>query len=178
MRTQRTTLLTGFSALILSIFLSSLVFAEGNLFEKEVETETVAVKLVRDTAKGGYDLITTAELKALIDAKKDMVVVDTMPFEASYKANHIPGAKQCLFPIPDMTAWDTKETEGKTQKDFEKILGPDKNRLIVVYCGFVKCTRSHNGAVWAKKLGYKNVKRYTGGIYAWKGAGNSVESAK
>jgi rhodanese-related sulfurtransferase len=101
-----------------------------------------------------------------------------MPYEASFKANHVPGAKQCLFPIPDMTAWDTKETEGKTRKDFEKILGPDKNKLIVVYCGFVKCTRSHNGAVWAKKLGYKNVKRYTGGIYAWKGAGYQAESVK
>jgi rhodanese-related sulfurtransferase len=35
----------------------------------------------------------------------------------------------------------------------------------------VKCTRSHNGAVWAKKLGYKNVYRFSGGIFAWKGAG-------
>jgi len=174
MRTKRTLI----SGLIITLALSTSVFADMNLFQKEVETETVAVKLVRDVVKGGYELITTAELKALMDAKKDMVIVDTMPYEASFKANHVPGAKQCLFPIPDMTAWDTKETEGKTQKDFEKILGPDKNKLIVVYCGFVKCTRSHNGAVWAKKLGYKNVKRYTGGIYAWKGAGYPANSVK
>lgn len=174
MRTKRTLI----SGLIITLALSTSVFAEMNLFQKEVETETVAVKLVKDVVKGGYDLITTTELKALIDAKKDMVVVDTMPYEASFKANHVPGAKQCLFPIPDMTAWDTKETEGKTQKDFEKILGPDKNKLIVVYCGFVKCTRSHNGAVWARKLGYKNVKRYAGGIYAWKGAGYPTDSLK
>jgi rhodanese-related sulfurtransferase len=178
MRTKRTVIsgviLSGFIALALS----TTVFAEANLFQKEVETEAVAVKLVRDTAKGNYDLITTDELKAIVNSKKDMVIVDTMPFEASYKANHIPGAKQCLFPIPDMTEWNTKETEGKTAKDYEKILGPDKNRLIVVYCGFVKCTRSHNGAMWAKKLGYKNVKRYPGGIYAWKGADLPVESVK
>ena len=163
---------------LISLIFSASTFAEGNLFQKEVETEAVAVKLVRDTARGGYDLITTDELKALVNAKKDMVIVDTMPYEASYKSNHIPGAKQCLFPIPDMAEWNTKETEGKTIKDFEKILGPDKNKLIVVYCGFVKCTRSHNGAVWAKKLGYKNVKRYTGGIYAWKGADLPVSSVK
>ena len=68
-----------------------------------------------------------------------------------------------------MAAWDTKETAGKTSADYEALLGGDKDRTIVVYCGFVKCTRSHNGAVWAKKLGYKNVYRFAGGIYAWKG---------
>ena len=53
---------------------------------------------------------------------------------------------------------------------FIVVLGYDKDRPIVVYCGFVKCTRSHNGAAWAVKLGYKNVYRYPGGIFAWKGA--------
>jgi thiosulfate/3-mercaptopyruvate sulfurtransferase len=45
-----------------------------------------------------------------------------------------------------------------------------KDKTIVIYCGFVKCTRSHNGAAWAVKLGYTNVYRYPGGIFAWKGA--------
>ena len=54
----------------------------------------------------------------------------------------------------------------------------NKNKLIVIYCGFVKCTRSHNGASWAVKLGYKNVYRYPGGIFAWKGAKYPVEKAK
>ena len=67
---------------------------------------------------------------------------------------------------------------GKTEADYVKLLGPDKDATIVVYCGFVKCTRSHNGAVWAKKLGYKNVLRYPGGIFAWKGAGFPVDAVK
>ena len=58
------------------------------------------------------------------------------------------------------------------------MLGPDKDRTIVVYCGFVKCTRSHNGAMWAVKLGYKNVYRYPGGIKAWKEADYPVEKVK
>jgi rhodanese-related sulfurtransferase len=58
----------------------------------------------------------------------------------------------------------------------EVLLGADKDRLIVIYCGFVKCTRSHNGAMWAKRLGYKNVYRFPGGIYAWKGMDYSVGS--
>ena len=48
--------------------------------------------------------------------------------------------------------------------------------MIIVYCSFVKCTRSHNGAVWAVKLGYTDVYRYSGGIYAWKGAGFETDS--
>ncbi|QGY39747.1 rhodanese-like domain-containing protein [Pseudodesulfovibrio cashew] len=145
-------------------------------FVREVTKESEAVKLHGETVRGGYDLITVAQLKDLQDKKTDMVIVDTMPLEASYEKAHVPGAVQFLFPIPDMNAWDTNETAGKTQEDYVKLLGPDKNKLIVVYCGFVKCTRSHNGAVWAKKLGYTNVKRLPGGIFAWKGAGYTVET--
>jgi rhodanese-related sulfurtransferase len=147
-------------------------------FKQEVEKEAGAVKLVREVQRGDYDVITTAELKQLIDAKEEMVIVDTMPLEASYEKNHIPGAVQFLFPIPDMKTWNTDETAGKTKADYEKLLGPDKDRLIVVYCGFVKCTRSHNGAAWARKLGYTNVKRHPGGIFAWKGAEYPVETGK
>lgn len=150
----------------------------GNMFEEEVKTEKVAVKLVNDVNRGDYGLVTTDELKTLIDKGADMVIVDTMPYEASYKKAHVPGAKQFLFPIPDMNSWDAKETAGKTKADYEKLLGPDKEKLVVVYCGFVKCTRSHNGAVWARKLGYTNVKRYSGGIYAWKGAGYPAAKVK
>lgn len=149
-----------------------------NKFEKEVEKETGAVKLVREVQQGGYDLVTTEELKGWIDSGKDMIIVDTMPYEASYKKQHLPGAVQFLFPIPEMKQWDLKETEEKTREDFIKLLGPDKNKRIVVYCGFVKCTRSHNGAAWAVKLGYKNVYRYAGGIFAWKGAGYPEEKVE
>ena len=149
-----------------------------NKFEKEVDKETGAVKLVREAQRGGYDVITTAELKGLIDSGKDILVVDTMPFEASYKKQHVPGAKQFLFPIPEMKTWDSKETGEKSKEDYAVLLGPDKYRTIVIYCGFVKCTRSHNGAMWAKKLGYQNVFRHPGGIYAWKGANYATESAR
>ncbi len=150
----------------------------GGKFEDEAEKEKEAVKLVRDVQKGGYGVVTGEELKQWIDSGKDMVIVDTMPYEDSYKKEHVPGAGQFLFPIPDMDAWDDAETAGKTKADYEKLLGPDKGKPIVVYCGFVKCTRSHNGAVWARKLGYENVYRFPGGIFAWKGLGYKVESVK
>jgi rhodanese-related sulfurtransferase len=153
-------------------------FAADNKFEQEVEKESGAVKLVREVQRGGYGLVTTEELKKMLDEKKDLLIVDTMPFEDSYKKEHIPGAVQFLFPIPDMNEWDAKETAGKTKEDYEKLLGPNKDKTLIIYCGFVMCTRSHNGAVWAKKLGYKNVFRYSGGVFAWKGANYPIESVK
>ena len=156
---------------------SAFAFGFGSKFKAEVEKEQGAVKLLREVQRGGYDVITVQELNTLIKSGKDVLVVDTMPYEQSYKKNHIPGAVQFLFPIPEMQQWKSEETAGKTQEDFATLLGPDKNRTIVIYCGFVKCTRSHNGALWAKKLGYNNVYRFPGGIFAWKGAGFPTEEA-
>lgn len=146
-------------------------------FVREVVKEAEAVKLAKETVRGGYDLITVTELKGLMDQNKDMLIIDTMPLEASYNKNHIPGAVQFLFPIKPMNEWNAGETDGKTAEQYVELLGPDKDRLIVVYCGFVKCGRSDNGAVWAKKLGYTNVKRLPGGIFAWKGADYPVGTA-
>lgn len=152
--------------------------AAKNKFEKEVEKETGAVKLLRETERGGYDIVTTEELKKMMDTENNLLIIDTMPYASSYKKGHIPNAKQFLFPIPDMATWRDTETDGKSVKDFEKLLGPDKNKPIVIYCGFVKCTRSHNGAAWAVKLGYKNVFRHPGGIFAWRGAKYPVEKVQ
>jgi thiosulfate/3-mercaptopyruvate sulfurtransferase len=149
-----------------------------NKFEKEVEKEKGAVKLVREVNQGGYNVVTVEELKQWMDAGTDMLIVDTMPYSAGYQKQHVPGAVQFLFPIPEMEKWDSQKTAGKTREDFKKLLGDDKNKRIVIYCGFVKCTRSHNGAAWAVKLGYKNVYRFPGGIFAWKGAKYTVEAVK
>jgi len=169
-----------FSLMVAGLFLMVLTSPclAKNKFEKEGEKEQASVKLVREVQRGGYDVITAKELKDLIDSGKNILIVDTMPYNASYRKAHIPGAEQFLFPIPEIEAWDTKETDGKTIDDFKALLGPDMSKTIIIYCGFVKCTRSHNGAMWAKKLGYKNVFRFPGGIFAWKGADYPIEKVK
>jgi thiosulfate/3-mercaptopyruvate sulfurtransferase len=139
----------------------------------ELDTEKIAVTFAAEVARGDYKIVATQELKKWIDEKKPMLIVDTMPFEASYKKQHVPGAVQMEFPIPEMTTIDNK-----TKADLQKLLGPDKDRLIVFYCGFTKCTRSHNGAMWAKKLGYKNIYRYPGGIKGWAEAEYPVEQVQ
>ncbi|GAB6191249.1 rhodanese-like domain-containing protein [Desulfocastanea catecholica] len=161
------------------VFAASSAFAFGTgKFKDEVEKEIEAVNLVRDVAEGGYNVITTTELNELMKTGEDILIIDTMPYEDSYKKGHIPTAKQFLFPIPDMVEWDSQQTDGKSQQEYLQLLGPDTAKKIVVYCGFVKCTRSHNGALWAKKLGYTNVYRYPGGIFAWKGADFDMEKVK
>jgi len=156
--------------MVLTIVNPSFAFEWGT---KELTDEEIAVKFAREVERGGYGIVSTKELKAWIDQRKPILIVDTMPYEDSYKKQHMPGAKQIEFPIPEL-----KEIDDKKKQAFIKLLGPDKSRLIVFYCGFTKCTRSHNGAMWAVNLGYKNVYRYPGGIRAWKQADYPVESVK
>ena len=156
--------------IVLTIVNPSFAFEWGT---KELKNEEIAVNFSREVERGGYGLVSTKVLNEWSDRKKPMLIVDTMPYEDSYKKQHIPGAKQIEFPIPEL-----KEIDDKKKQALIKMLGPDKDRLIVFYCGFTKCTRSHNGAMWAVKLGYKNVYRYPGGIKAWMQADYPVESVK
>ena len=64
-----------------------------NQFEQEVKLEQSAVQLAQETQQGGYQLLTVAELKTRMDKGEELVIVDTMPYEDSYKKEHIPGAK-------------------------------------------------------------------------------------
>jgi rhodanese-related sulfurtransferase len=139
---------------------------------KELDTEKNAVTFAREVERGGYKIISTAELKNWIDQKKDALIVDTNP-EASYKKQHVPTSVHLELQRPEMTQLDDK-----TKEALLKLLGPDKDRVIVFYCGFTECTRSHNGAMWATRLGYKNAYRHPGGIKAWNETDYPVESVK
>ncbi len=140
---------------------------------KELDTEKLAVQFAKQVKSGGYTIVTTEELKGWQDKKEAMVLVDTMPYADSYKKNHIPGAVHMEFPLEEMTQLDDAK-----KAELIKLLGPDKNKKIVFYCGFTKCGRSHNGAKWAVSLGYKNVFRHPGGIKAWMEAGYPTASVK
>jgi thiosulfate/3-mercaptopyruvate sulfurtransferase len=138
-----------------------------------VQSESLAIKACSEAQRGGYKLISLQDLKKRLDAKEKMLIVDTMPYADSYKKEHIPTAVQFEFPIAEMSTMSTD-----MEKKYIDLLGPDKDRMILVYCGFVKCGRSHNGAMWAVKLGYRNVYRCLGGIRGWKEAGYQMESMK
>ena len=137
---------------------------------RELDTEKVVVAFWQEAVQGGYKVVSTKELKSWIDEKKGVLIVDAMPFEDSYRKQHIPGAVNFPMPFSEMTRMDDD-----AKAAFGKLLGPDKDRPIVFYCGFTKCARSHNGAMWAVRMGYKNVYRQPGGIRAWSEAGYPME---
>ena len=156
------------SVLVLGLYfiLSGAVLAAGG---KELENEKIAVKFEREVGRGGYKVVTTEELKNWIDQKKEMLIVDTMPAD-SFKKQHIPGAVNFEIQRPELT-----QMSDTMRANFEKLLGPNKDRTIVFYCGFTDCERSHNGGMWATKFGYKNVYRQPGGILGWVEAGYPVD---
>ncbi len=135
----------------------------------EVAIEKATMKFIQDSNAGKYQVLSTEELNTWVTEKKDMIIIDTMPAD-SFAKGHIPGAVNAELPmtvIADAT---------DAQKDaFIELLGQDKNKPIVVYCGFVACARSHLGAVVAMEQGFTNVYRVPGGIVAWQEAGYTVE---
>ncbi|KAF1085519.1 putative rhodanese-related sulfurtransferase [Sporotomaculum syntrophicum] len=135
----------------------------------EVAIEKTTVKFHQNVNDGKYQLLSTEELNNWVTEKKDMIIIDTMPAE-NFAKGHIPGAVNAELPktvMADVT--DAQKTA------FINLLGQDKNKPIVVYCGFVACDRSHLGAVIAVEQGFTNVYRVPGGIIAWQEAGYTVE---
>ena len=106
-------------------------------------------------------------MKKSIDNKEDMILVDTIPADR-FEKTKIKGAVNAGLPK------EMKDLKPEEKEAFLKTLGDNKDKKIVIYCGFVACERSHVGAVLAKEAGYKNVYRFPGGIAAWLDAGNSI----
>lgn len=101
--------------------------------------------------------ISHKDLTGAIEAKT-VVVIDVNGSD-SYKAGHIP------------TAIDFEAKE----KELAKLLPADKNALIVAYCGSAQCPAWKEAATAVAKLGYTNVKHYTGGLSGWKEAGGKLQ---
>lgn len=156
------------------ICIASIIGCGTNKFEQELVTEQAAIKLTGETIDGGYQLVSTKELKQMLDDSAEFLLVDAMPAADSFNKGHITGAVNFAFPIEVMEGWSDEAMDGRKQEEFQRLLGDDLERKIVVYCGFVKCARSHNAAICALELGYKNVYRYPGGIHAWRGGGNAL----
>ena len=135
---------------------------------KEADVEKAAIKLVKAVKTGDYNLMSAEELKKALDGKEEMVLVDTMPAK-SFEKSHIKSAVNAVLPIK------IEDVKPEEKEAFLKTLGDNKDKKIILYCGFVGCERSHVGAVIAKEAGFKNVYRFPGGIAAWVDAGNSVE---
>jgi len=109
-------------------------------------------------AKAPVSRINTAGLKALLDAKVPVVLVD-----ARY-GKWDDGAR-----IPGAVALKCKDCVGKPEamQNFIK----SKNQLIVTYCGAEQCPMSSMLAGKLRAAGYTNVIEYKAGLADWKKAG-------
>ena len=112
-----------------------------------------------EVAKAGVPDISLADLKQAI-ADKTVTLLDCNG-SASYAKGHIPGAIN----------FETAQT-GLAEK-----MPKDKASLVVAYCGGPLCGAYKAGAEAAAKLGYTNVKHFSGGIKGWKGADEKLEAA-
>ncbi len=120
--------------------------------------------------------MTASNLKQWIESGEDLTIIDVLPYDNHFRKEHVPGAKQFLFPRQQLRTWNSQLTGNRRKQDYEAILGRNKDKKIVVYGESEKCARSHNGAIWAKNLGYKNVFRFLAGIEGWKAEEFQLES--
>ena len=112
-----------------------------------------------DDSQGDVPDISLADLKQAI-AGKQVTLIDCNGSK-SFAQGHIPGAL-------DFQA---------SKADLATRLPPEKTALVVAYCGGPKCLAYKAGAEAAAKLGYTNVKHFSGGLSGWKQAGESLEPA-
>lgn len=118
----------------------------------------IAVSALAATADD-FKIITTDELKAMLDAKKSgFMLIDTRTKE-EYEDAHI------------MTAVNL------TEKSFEHTAAEiikDKNTLLIMYCSGVKCGKSKRTAKIAQKMGYTNLAIYNDGFPVWEERGYKI----
>ena len=101
------------------------------------------------------ELISREELKEKLDRGDDFKLVLTLG-DWAYQAKRIPGSLNVF------AAEIAKE-----------LLGPDDE--IVVYCSHDGCAASKYAYHLLTSNGYKNVRRYSGGIADWEEAGYPLE---
>lgn len=101
--------------------------------------------------------ISREELKARLDRGEDFKLVMALG-DWAFRASHIPGSININNP---------EEALNK--------LSPEDD--IVVYCSDKTCIASQAAYWYLEKHGYKNLRRYSGGLAEWQAAGYPLEGA-
>jgi thiosulfate/3-mercaptopyruvate sulfurtransferase len=155
--------------LIASISLAGYAAAQTSPKGLEVPIESAAVKFMSDVKDGGYKVVDTAELKKWLDEGKKITIISTLPASDDKALGKLPSALNAFIPKTE------KELTSADKDNLLKVAGSDKEKTIVIYCGFVGCRRSHIGAKILMDNGFKDVYRYPAGVIGWKEMGYPVE---
>lgn len=150
---------------LLSLLLSGCATIGTSPKGLELPIEKAAVKFTTDVREGGYKVVTTDDLKKWLDEGKGMVILSTLPAAEDRSFGTLPGARNAVMPKSE------KELTPEEREQLLKAAGSDKEKTVVIYCGFVACRRSHIGARLLVENGYTNVYRYPAGIAGWSQAG-------
>lgn len=173
--------------------------------KNEVDAEKVAMQLCKEVKSGKYELMDTAAVKKEIGTKTVILDVmpqgwwaqrhlpgaicseagvtgPEFKMTAEQKAQLLKKVKAAVgkkkvkkWYNKKTKKWTTKKPAKKYRGKSKKVKVVNKDKKIVVYCGFVGCARSHEAAKYLVSKGYTNVYRYPGGISAWVDAGNAIE---
>ena len=81
-----------------------------------------------EAKRGDYHLITLNELESLYQSGKDFIILDVRP-DYEYNRAHLPKAANLEFHLGERLTLDPAK-----QKEYEALLGPNKDRTIVIYC--------------------------------------------
>lgn len=101
----------------------------------------------------GLEPITTSALAAVRTAK-EAVVIDVRT-KAEFDAMHIKGAINVPHILTD------------ANHELLKAAAKEAGKYLVFYCNGVLCSKSYKAAEIAKLLGFKGVRNYDAGIFAW-----------
>ncbi|RAX53123.1 hypothetical protein CCY99_05900 [Helicobacter sp. 16-1353] len=156
---------------------SRFIALESTTFEllggKEVEANSEIVEdakaLISRSNISEYKLIKTDDVKQNLDNAIIIATIDD--------SRKIPNAKTFTFAKSislneDGSGWNwNADSMGQNLDDFKKILGDDKDKLIIFYDSgediFSPAGSAHTALIWAKHLGYNNIARVVGGLNAW-----------
>jgi phage shock protein E len=81
-----------------------------------------------EAQKDGYGLTTPEEIQSLYTSGNKFSMVDVRP-DYEFNAGHLPGAKNFEIDLGDRLGLKPQKADA-----FKKVLGADKDRVIVIYC--------------------------------------------
>lgn len=116
---------------------------------------SAVVCLAAEKTKEGFPIITSEQLKGLLDSKEKIVLIDARSTQ-EYQEAHILTA--ISIPLSAL------------EKDSSLLTAPKRDRLLF-YCNGVKCGKSGKSALIAKSLGYTDISIYADGMPVWEEKG-------
>lgn len=119
-------------------------------------------------------LISREELKGKLDRRENFKLIMALD-DWQYRAKHIPGS----IPVSAVLGLDMSKLSHQQEEIREGIQNLhtqlDYDDEIVVYCSHQSCAGSIYAYQALDKAGFKNVRRYAGGIAEWENSGYPME---